>query len=202
MKVDLNDIAFWMDAIRNNEDHFGVLESFWKGQLQSKQWLIECLSRVVETDKQNKIVIHGGWNGVLSSLLFNSNIPIRSIRSVDIDPACEEVANMVCKRQEMAGLFTAITEDMCTYQYDVRPDIVINTSTEHITQEQYNIWFDNIPEGTLVVVQNNDYESVPDHIRCFSNQRNFKRSTGLVDIVLKETLQLPLYNRFLVIGKK
>jgi len=201
MLVDLEDIAFWMDAVRNSENHFGVLESFWKGQLRSKQWLVESLEKVV-TGKGNKIYIHGGWNGTLACLLFNSKIDIRSIRSIDIDESCEETANMICKRYEMAGQFQAITHDMCTYTYETTPDIVINTSTEHITQEQYDEWYSRIPDGTIVVLQNNNYFDLPEHIRCYENLRNFRRSTRLIDIAYKQTLKLPLYDRFLIIGRK
>ena len=41
MKVDIQDVLFWMDAIRNSENRYRTLESFWKGQVNSKLWLIE-----------------------------------------------------------------------------------------------------------------------------------------------------------------
>ena len=40
MQIDLEHILFWMDAIRNSEDPKRTLESFWKGQIKSKAWLI------------------------------------------------------------------------------------------------------------------------------------------------------------------
>jgi hypothetical protein len=201
MLVDLDDVAFWMDAIRNNENHFGVLESFWKGQLKSKVWLVEHLHNSHRRGPLN-IVIFGGWNGVLSSLLFNSNIEINDIRSVDIDPTCEEVANMICKRQEIDGKFNAITCDMCTYEYEYKPDLVINTSTEHITQEQYNTWLERVPQGTAIAIQNNNYIDIPDHIRCYNTIEEFEKTSGLSKVYTRDTLELPLYNRFLLIGRK
>jgi hypothetical protein len=39
MKVDIQDVLFWMDAIRDSEDRYRTLESFWKGQVNSKIWL-------------------------------------------------------------------------------------------------------------------------------------------------------------------
>ena len=201
MLVNLDDVAFWMDAVRNSENHFGVLESFWKGQIKSKVWLIEKLTGYTPIKPLN-IVIHGGWNGVLSSLLFNSRLDINDIRSIDIDPSCEETANMICKRQEMTGKFTAITTDMCEYKYEYEPDVVINTSTEHITQEQYNLWLSNVPDNCLVVLQNNNYKEVPDHVRCYDSLHQFADNSGLGDIMYKDTLKLPLYDRYLLIGRK
>ena len=78
MKVDIQDVLFWMDAIRNSEDRYRTLESFWKGQVNSKIWLIENLSKFVMTNTNNTIIIHGGWNGVLASLLFNSDIGLNT----------------------------------------------------------------------------------------------------------------------------
>jgi len=201
MLVDLDDVAFWMDAIRNSENHFGVLESFWKGQLKSKVWLVNQLSKHVP-DKPLNIVIHGGWNGVLASLLFNSNMKINDIRSVDIDSSCVETANMICKRQEMSGKFNAITADMCEYEYEFDPDVVINTSTEHISQEQYDKWLSKVPSTSLIVLQSNNYYDLPEHIRCFANVVDFYEHSKLRYIKQHDTLELPLYNRFLLIGEK
>ena len=36
VKVELDDVMFWMDAVRNSEDKHRTLESFWKGQLQKR----------------------------------------------------------------------------------------------------------------------------------------------------------------------
>ena len=102
----------------------------------------------------------------------------------------------------MTGKFTAITADMCEYKYDYEPDVVINTSTEHITQEQYNLWLSNVPENSLIVLQNNNYKEVPDHIRCYDSLHQFADNSGLGDIMYKDTLKLPLYDRYLLIGRK
>jgi hypothetical protein len=200
MYIDLKDIGFWMDAVRNSENHFSVLESFWKGQLASKEWLITHLRQCV--GENPSIVIHGGWNGVLSSMLFNSTIRPSNVRSVDIDESCEETANTICKQQEIAGMFRAETSDMCTYEYKFEPDIVINTSTEHISQEQYNTWLERVPKNSLIVLQSNNYYDLPEHIRCFDTAEDFAAHSGLSYIVKQETLELPMYNRFLLIGRK
>jgi len=196
MKVDIEDVLFWMDAIRNSEDRYRTLESFWKGQVHSKLWLIEKLKHFV-ADNPNKIVIHGGWNGVLASLLFNSSIKVEHIISVDIDPTCKEIANTINKRYEMEGRFSAVTADMCEYTKEA--DVVINTSTEHIKKSNLRIWKENIPQGTLVAAQNNDFFSLEEHINCVNSVKE------LSDILQLNTFQeyvftTPKYKRFMVIG--
>ena len=201
MKIELEDVIFWMDSIRGSENHFGVLESFWRGQIYSKAWLIEHLQKYASSDPQN-VVIHGGWNGVLASLLFNSKIPIEHIDSIDIDPGCKEVASMINKRQEMESRFHAHTCDMAAWNYEKEPAYVINTSTEHLTQEHYDLWLSRVPENSLIVLQSNNYTSLPEHIRCADSVDDFIGISGLTNVYCYDTLELPLYNRFLIIGKK
>jgi hypothetical protein len=201
MYINLKDIAFWMDAIRNSDNHYSVLESFWKGQLESKEWLITKLQKFIPTDKTKiDVVIHGGWNGVLASLLYNSGMPINLVTSIDMDENCEEVANMINKRYEIKDLFRAVTSDMCFYEYKTIPDIVINTSTEHLTRDKYKQWLEKIPNGCMIVLQNNNYYEIPEHVNCYKTVDDFAEQCELSTVLMKDTLELPSYNRFLIIG--
>ncbi len=189
---------FEMDAIRNSQNRYRTLESFWKGQIHSKQWLVENL-----TDFQNKywenIVIYGGWNGVLASLIFNSDINVYNIISVDIDPTCKEIANTVNKRYEIDGRFRAVTADMCSTDYNA--DVVINTSCEHITQKQYEQWLNNQPDDALIVVQSNNYFELDEHIRCAIDLDDFMRMSKIKPY-WRGTFETLKYTRFMIIGKK
>jgi len=193
MYIDLEDVAFWMDAVRNSENSYGVLESFWKGQLKSKEWLIKNLYNYVGVDgKALDIVIHAGWNGVLASLLFNSGISIKQITNIDIDSETKNPASDICKRQEMDNRFLQVIQDMEHYHYSKTPDVVINTSTEHITQDKYDRWLKKIPKDSLSVLQSNNYYDLPEHIRCFDTVEDFAASSGLEHILAQETLELPI----------
>lgn len=196
MQVDIEDVLFWMDAIRNSDDRYRTLESFWKGQVHSKIWLIENLSKYV-LDKPNRVVIYGGWNGVLASLLFNSNIPIEHITSIDIDSDCEEIANTINKRYEIEGRFSTLTQDMC--DSSIAGDIIINTVCEHITQNQYNQWLQNLQRDSLIVLQGNNYD-IPEHIRVSGSLKEFENQCQSIDALWSGALDLPLYTRFMVIG--
>ena len=200
MKVEIEDVMFWMDAIRNSDDRYRTLESFWKGQVNSKVWLAERLEEMCGTwHKSAKIEIYGGWNGVLSSILFNTGIPIKHITSVDIDPTCQELASTVNKRQEMEGRFTAVTADMS--DYDGNGDIVINTSCEHITQEQYEQWLSNQPDDALLVIQSNNYFELEEHIRCATDLDDFMRMSKIKPF-WRGSYDTPKYTRYMLIGKK
>jgi hypothetical protein len=183
-----------MQAIRQSNNPMRTMDAFWQGQLKSKEWLIGKLESFVYTP--SSIDIHGGWVGVLSSMLFQSNIPVTSIRSVDIDPYCQHVATMMNKKEEMENRFQSITADMCKLQPNT--DIVINTSCEHLTQDQYNQWLTNMPTDSLLVLQSNNYV-IPEHVRNASDLEDFKTQCG-IDVAWAGELELPLYTRFMIIG--
>lgn len=198
MKVELDDVMYWMDAIRNSEDKYRTLESFWKGQLNSKVWLVDNL-RKIQNEKWNDITIHGGWNGVLASLIFNSEIKVDKILSIDIDPECEKPARTVNKRYFREGRFAAITCDMCDFDY--RADVVINTSCEHITQEQYVLWLSKQSKNSLIVLQSNNYFDHEEHVRCSKDVDQFIDQSNVVPL-FADKLKTEKYDRFMIIGKK
>jgi hypothetical protein len=194
MQIDLEHLHYWMQAIRQSPDPMRTMDAFWQGQLKSKEWLITNLRRNV--NKFVSIDIHGGWVGVLASMIFQSDIHVTNIRSVDIDPACEPIANMMNKKEEMVGKFRAVTADMCTIRSDA--DVVINTSCEHITQDQYDLWLSGMPYNSLLVLQSNDYD-IPEHVRTASSLEEFKQQCH-IKVLWAGQLELSLYNRFMIIG--
>ena len=200
MKIDIHDIKFWMDAIRNSEDKERTLESFWDGQIKSKLWLIEALEKH-KTIRNAEFVIHGGWNGVLACMMFNSELGCKHITSIDIDPKCKEIASTMNKRYEMEGKFESVTADMCEYEYTREPYFVINTSCEHITQEQYNTWLDKVPDGAQIILQSNNYFELDEHVNCSKDLKEFEWKSKL-NVSEKAELELPKYTRYMLVGRK
>jgi hypothetical protein len=185
-----------MDAIRNSENPYGTLESFWKGQINSKIWLIENLKTFLNNSVS--IDIHGGWNGVLASLIFQSDINVQHIKSIDIDPSCQEIANTINKIEEINGSFESITADMCVIGSDA--DVVINTSCEHITQDQYETWLSKLSNNSLIVLQSNNYK-IDEHVRIARNLEEFKEQSH-IEVLWNGEYKLPLYTRYMLIGRK
>ena len=196
MKIDTEHLHYWMQAIRQSSDSMRTLDAFWSGQIKSKEWLIEKLEPFVK--QPSRIDIHGGWVGVLASMIFQSRIPVASIRSIDIDPICESVAVNMNKLEEMQGRFRAVTSDMTTIRSDT--DIIINTSCEHITQDQYDLWLSGHPQNSLLVLQSNNYD-IPEHVRTAKDLEEFKQQCD-INVLWSGKLGLPLYTRWMIIGKK
>lgn len=194
-----------MQAIRQSSDPVRTMDAFWSGQIKSKEWLIGALELVVHPKVDCvmptpfSIDIHGGWVGVLASMIFQSRIPVASIRSIDIDPVCESIATVMNKLEEIEGKFKAVTADMCNLRSDA--DIIVNTSCEHITQDQYELWLAGLPHNSLLILQSNNYD-IPEHVRTAIDIEQFKIQCRLSKIIWAGELELPLYKRFMVIGQK
>jgi hypothetical protein len=195
MQIDTEHLHYWMNAIRQSPDPMRTMDAFWQGQMRSKEWLIDCLGKHIH--RSVRIDIHGGWVGVLASMLFQSDIPTHYICSVDLDPTCEPIATMMNKIEEQDGKFRAITSNMCSVP--VHGDVIINTSCEHITQEQYETWLSRMPKDSLLVLQSNNYK-IDEHVRIANNLSEFENQSHL-NVIWSGEIQLQLYKRFMIIGK-
>jgi hypothetical protein len=207
-----NESIVWIaDTLRKFPDNAQrILDCFWRGQIDSKVWLINHLNEYMKWDVDQEHVIHifGGWYGTLATMLFDSaEFTIKFIRSIDIDPACEPIADHINKVNEMdKWRFKAFTSSMDEWKYDHHPTIVINTSCEHVTQDTYNRWHSKIPSGTFVVLQGNDFFSCTEHIRCSKTLDDFVSQCGKFKEILY-TGEFPTdvgsgYTRFMLIGIK
>lgn len=174
-----------------------TLDAFWAGQIKSKEWLIKNLEQTIPNPVS--IDIHGGWVGVLASMLFQSNLQVTNIRSIDIDPMCEHTAITMNQLEYHSGRFKAITSNMVNIHSEC--DVVINTSCEHITQLDYNIWLNNMPKNSIIVLQSNNYD-ISEHIRTANSLDEFVTQSNLSKIIAKDKLTLPLYDRYMIIGFK
>lgn len=201
MQIDTLHLHHWMQAIRKSSDPMRTMDAFWSGQLKSKEWLVDSLEYVIRTNINAKpltIEIHGGWVGTLASMLFQSKLNIKHITSIDIDPECKCIAEEMNKLEEMQGRFSSVTCDMA--EYDSTSDIIINTSFEHITQEQHDVWKNRLPSNALIVLQSNNY-NIPEHVRIAQDLTEFRAQAGL-NVIFKGELELPIYKRYMIIGTK
>ena len=134
--------------------------------------------------------------------------------SVDLDPSCQPVAELLNRRHLKAGRFLALTSDMRELVYpDPRlagtrvdsgaesgPDLVINTSCEHL--EDFAGWYRRIPGGTLLALQSNDNFDCEEHTNCVADLGELRTQAPLVEELFAGDLPLKRYRRFMLIGRK
>ena len=76
--------------------------------------------------------------------------------------------------------------------------MVVNTSCEHMN----DAWYENLPEGTFVVLHTNDYFDNPQHSNCCKDIEEAKSKYPMQSIMYEGNLDTELYNRFMLIGIK
>jgi hypothetical protein len=197
MKVNPKTIESWMKFIRFHPDlSERYMDQFWGSQVTSKEQLINVL---VLNRPIGAYYVFGGWYGVTTQLILdNLDACVRNVYSVDSDPYCAWVINDVVKSDKVE----AVTHEMSDYEYPEKPACVINCVTEHITQETFDKWWDKIPEGTMYVLQGNDFWESPDHIRCAANFDDFKTIHHCKNILGEKEWDCDGFTRYMVWGHK
>jgi len=180
------------------------VDAFSSGQISSKIWLCNQLEKITFS-KHQTIWVYGGWYGMASFLLLSrQTVPVTCIRSYDVDPSCEHIADSLLENWIWQDWkFKAITADCNCIQFDHNlPDIIINCSTEHFHSAE---WFSNIPSGTLLVLQSNNMPHV-DHHSCFDTLDDFANAYPLDSVIYKGQLDFSYptweFSRFMLIGHK
>lgn len=203
----------FIEKIKNQFPNANWQDCLSKGQIDSKLWLIDEL---IKLDKDlGNIFIYGGWYGTLARFMFESNLNLNVIRSFDIDEKCHVIAETINRSYTMDGWkFKATTYDIFDIDYpheystlrrdgstvDLKenPDTIINTSSEHMEDD----WYYKIPDGTLVIIQSNDFFEIDDHINCITNLDHMKWKYPMSNILFIGKKELQKFNRYMLIGEK
>ena len=197
-------VVQWMNVIRdcaNTPEQARLLENFWSSQMNSKMWLMESLQTHVTLPVNPNIAIYGGWYGILAQLLHDA-YPTANIVSIDQDPLCEVNGQRLLLPGDRDGI-KFITADMenCGEEGNTA-HVIINTSTEHITQNVFDQWISCMPIHVPIVLQGNDFNTISEHIRCSDDLAMFKRMNQLDKYLMASQLSCGTFTRFMSIGYK
>lgn len=195
-------------------------DSFSLGQLQSKTWAVEIMQDLFAVKKLDYgiVFILCGWYATLAALMFYARIPILKIRSFDVDPECEKIADFINKTNcDNGWRFKAITEDIynidfnkhswqcwsnknsrMSYPITDSPNTIINTACEHTDKT----WYDKVPDGKLMVLQSNDSFTEFGHVNAVTDLEEFESMYPMKEIYYKGKLNLDNLTRFMLIGVK
>lgn len=192
-----------------------LVDALSAGQIESKKWLVQTLEGL--NLPLGNIFVLAGWWGILPSMIFESNLNYKSIRSFDIDPSCANIADTMNRKYVMENWkFKATTQDILEINYRTHtyftkrsddslaemsdsPDTIINTSCEHIVD--FPAWWEMIPLGKLVVIQSNNLEH-PEHVNRSESLEAFMNSAPISKILYKGEHSVSGYKRFMIIGYK
>lgn len=165
-------------------------DMFSSGQIKSKEWAVEELQKL-DFGIHNAAIM-GCWYGTLGLMLKNA-FPKLFLELVDIDPRCEKFNEKIFYDVPYVNLHT-----MDMYDWQGTEDLIINTSCEHIPDLQD--WLLFMPEGTMVLLQSNNYIAGNGHINCVNSKEEFITQSGLRNILYSGELVMPMYTRYMIIG--
>jgi hypothetical protein len=151
-------------------------------------------------------------------LFLEKLVEFKKVRIVDQDPvACEisdkivnnhhiedwnvksSCANIEDIEQFLSHCIIPLTNKKGeTFQTKFEPDLIINTSAEHMDEE----WFYNIKQDSIIAIQSNNLLDIPEHVNCVTSIDAMKKKFKMSEILYEGELQLQGYKRFMLIGKK
>lgn len=178
--------------------------AFMSGQVISKLWLCEELEPILRERFEHApdVWILGGWYGMTSFLLQSREAHVVHVTSFDADPQATAGARVYNEAFLHLNTFQAVTQDVHTLDYSASPDVIINTSAEHMPDRS---WFSAIPAGKLVVIQTNNMPH-DDHVfahQCVEElEKEFPLSTKIFAGDLPFYYDDWSFKRFMLIGIK
>ena len=196
----------------NLNDHFS------RGQMRSKMWMVNELKNCMETNYLGNVFHYGGWYATIAKLLFDE-FRIKQYFNFEKDPYCMEISEdfnyeqhrrnweYKCITRDVSNIlfgpagdeeFDVVSKSGEVIDFCVVPDIVINTSCEHMNED----WFHNLPDGQMVCLQTNDYFANEQHSNCCKDLQDEIEKYPMSKLLYSGEIDTELYNRFMLIGHK
>lgn len=186
-------------------------DAFSLGQLASKAWLLQHADAVGLSKSNLTVAILGCWIGTLVEPLIDLTPRITKVYGFDQDPRAIELSEKFNQRLvQQDWLYKGVVADVnmldCAFMQfqtsgeliEVTPDVVINTSSEHMSTE----WFDSVAEDQLVIMQTNNSEHFDGHINVCASRAEMRERYPMSEVLFEGKLELPIYTRYMQIGFK
>lgn len=212
----------------NNKE--SIQDALCKGQVQSKIWLTQELGKV--SDHFDTVYHLGGWFGQLTwyfenNITFdkyrNFDLDLEACKISDYIINLQHLENFKVKSVELKlPMMSSSDEEKkmdwisrtgceyeiknysnnSTYKEKTQPNLIINTSAEHMP----SIWYDkfvNRPQETdpLFVIQTNNLFDAEGHVNCVHSVDHLIKKFNMSRIEYAGELQLTGYKRFMLIGR-
>jgi hypothetical protein len=213
----VNRIAKFIDYFIFNDETETLLPDLGdflsRGQVKSKLWMVTEIAKIVDNGKLGNIVFYGGWYNFLAFFFFQQ-FDVKNVYTIDLNEDVIDPSKVLYEKEVAEDRFHIITGDVgkVTWQdnkfriqddhngavFNEEANVVINTSCEHMD----NTWFEKLPSGTFVILQQNDYFSNEQHVNCCKDLEDVKQKYPMQNIFYEGELDTHLYNRFMLIGIK
>jgi hypothetical protein len=204
-------------------ENLEICDAFSRGQVQSKIWMTKEL-RKINIFFDNILVI-GSWYGQIVFYFDDilDDIGYKKIRLLDIDKTACQVSDTFFNYDKLAeysvkSVVSDINETVlhkngyelpienfktgATFTEKFLPNLVINSSSEHMTEDWFNrIRHKSMDSPPIVAIQSNNLFDIPEHVNCVHSIDHMKKKFPMKEILFEGELQLSGYKRVMLIGK-
>lgn len=214
-----NEILHRIQVSKSIDPDFDIRDAFSRGQIQSKVWLAKTLK---ELDiKADHVLVIGSWIGLITR--FIDTLEWKKLRLVDLDRRscvlsdkafnltylddykCKAVAEDINKVELTSKGYTLDIENFSNaafYSERLTPNLVINTSAEHMSNDWFlQLSYKKLETDPIIVIQSNNLFEIEDHVNSVHSINHMKKIYPMSRILFEGELQLEKYKRFMLIGK-
>ena len=168
------------------------------------------------------VAVFAGWFGQLT-MIFRQQLTYHSMRIVELDAgACRasdyvfNLANLTeYKIKSVCADINGLTLHKNGYEWPVEnfkestsytekflPNLIINTSAEHMTEEWFHqLRFKQLDSDPIVAIQSNNLFDIPEHVNCVHSVDHMKKKFPMSKVLFAGELQLKGYKRVMLIGR-
>ena len=210
-----------INTYRKTHDNYNPIhDAMSRSQVKSKIWLIEELAKI-DTNYDN-VVVMAGWFGQIKTI-YDKRLTYSKMRIVELDKdACKtsdyifNITNLEnYKVKAVCADINELTLHKNGYEWDVEnfkentkytekylPDLIINTSAEHMTEDWFHqIRFKEMESNPIVAIQSNNMFDGEGHINCVYSADHMKKKFPMKEVLYEGELQLKGYKRVMIIGR-
>ena len=176
---------------------YSLQGSFTPDLVFSKLWLINQLAKIV--DRVDVMYVLGSWYGNLSLLLRRFPlVTVDKIINIDTNQQFLRTGQQILNQLKYGNIeHMAKNANDIDYRQLTDRSAVVNTS---LTDMSGTEWFENIPPGTLVVLQARDQ----DPGNQFDSVQDIQAKFALDQVLYQGTMTMrdpqTQYHRFMIIG--
>lgn len=188
------------------------MDAWSDGQVGSKMWLCQHLEEAIHQKKEQPVTIwiYGSWYGTLAFMLLGrERVKVKKICCFDIDKGANKIAAKILNHWPFQNIQIEIHNQDCqditshsSYYENSKPDIIINTSCEHMQNFK---WWEQIPKGTMFALQSTNMVHAT-HINCVSSLDEFKNLIQPSHLFVAEEKKFSYpgfeFSRYMLIGEK
>ena len=197
-----------------------IQDAMSRSQMRSKIWLVEELAKI--NSNYDNVAVMAGWFGQIKTI-YDKRLTYSKMRIVELDKdACKtsdyifNITNLEnYKVKAVHADINELTLHKNGYEWDVEnfkedtmygekflPNLIINTSAEHMTEDWFHqIRFKEMESNPIVAIQSNNMFDGEGHINCVYSADHMKKKFPMKEVLYEGELQLKGYKRVMIIGR-